>query len=243
MKVSLSFAVAAALLALPLTSKTASAGVTISDGTFDPGDWVLTQFVSGNGGSVTASQQMSGGNPGDYRLLQDAVASGPSAVAGVNVYTATSFNPAVSGSISSINFSIDFECPGGGGNCFGQGQGFGVIVHQNGNDYIDNFVGITSVSPWTTFSLDGLLASDFGLLSSGSINTGTNPDFSLTGTPIEVGFSNDNSTVTSPFEIDAGYDNFSITINTATVAPEPTAATLFGVGLAALGLFRPRRPR
>ena len=56
-----SMAVAALALAGP-----ASADTTFFDGTFNNSDWSQTEFTASNGGASSASQHISGGNPGDF---------------------------------------------------------------------------------------------------------------------------------------------------------------------------------
>ena len=225
----------------------AMAGTIVSDGTFAPSDWSLTSYNAyGNGGTVTATQETSGGNPGDYRLIQEAVNGAPSgstssSVVGVDIYTAASYDPSISGPLTSLDFSIDAECPANGGSCFGQGQGVFAALVQGGNTYVD-FLGVTNAnSSWNTLTADGLTAASFGLLdfsSGGYSNPSVNPDFTAGGAPIAFGFATYNSTGTgdSGYEIDAGYDNFRID-----AVPEPVSLVLLATALTGAAIGRRRR--
>src|SRR6185503_19247797 len=50
--------------------------VTVADGTFADVDWTITSFSSGSGGTSTAAQVATGGNPGAYRNVTDTLNGG-----------------------------------------------------------------------------------------------------------------------------------------------------------------------
>jgi hypothetical protein len=137
--------VTAAALSTPVAAQTAS------DGTFVDANWALTQFTAGNGGSGTAAQMLSGGNPGAFRNVTDALNAAPpgsqTIVLSTSIYSLFTYNPAVSGGIASVNYTEDAACTGG---CFGQGQSTGPALSQGGNLYIlSSSTVITGPSAWT----------------------------------------------------------------------------------------------
>src|SRR5579872_4884771 len=62
------------------------ADVTFFDGTFNDPDWELITFTSGPGGTISASQQLSGGNPGAYRDIVNSVHAGGSPQNRANIW-------------------------------------------------------------------------------------------------------------------------------------------------------------
>jgi hypothetical protein len=156
---------------------------------------------------------------------------------------ATSYNPAISGAIASLNFAIDTECL----TCSGDGQGFGAVIQQNGHTYI-NFLGDTfGPTSWNTSTTNGLVAADFSLIDLSQVSyvdSAIHPDFSHSGGLILFGFltANNSPGGSGGFTKSAGYDNFLVDINTA-ATQLPAALPLFATGLGALGLLGWRRKR
>lgn len=204
------FCVSAALLSW----QTLAAAITVSDSTFANTDWTLTSFSSGNGGTATAAQVLSGGNPGAYRSVTDTLNSGgtPSVVLAASIYSPFTYNPAVSGAIASVDFSEDAACISG---CFGSGQSTGPALLQGGVIYV---LGSSSVitGPGSTFlnhSLSGLTALDFGAVSLTGFTFTDNtvhPNFSAGGAPIQFGFLSSNGTGPGGigYTLTAGVDNW-----------------------------------
>ncbi len=231
-----------AVLALPASAQT------VSDSTFLDANWALTQFTAGNGGSSTAAQSLTGGNPGAFRNVTDALNAAPSGletlVLSTSIYTPFTYNPAVSGAIGSINYSEDAACTAG---CFGQGQSTGPALLQGANRYIlSSSQVITGPSAvWTNHSLNGLTAADFGLVnvtSSATIFDNTqHPNFSAAGAPIQFGFFRANGTFGEGYTLSAGIDNWQVTIIPAIVTQPPVVVvqvpTLAGWAIAGLALF------
>jgi hypothetical protein len=131
--------VAAAALAV-LAAPAARAAV-IGDGTFNDADWSLTSFTN-SGSSSTATQQVSGGNPGSWRRVVDFDANAGGAVTnsiivGANLFTGASYHPGAQGALGPFTLSIDTLCSEASG-CFGEGEGVGFVVLQGGKTYIDS---------------------------------------------------------------------------------------------------------
>jgi hypothetical protein len=247
-------------IAFALLAWHASAGaVTVSDDTFVNGNWSLTQFSSGSGGTVAAAQSATGGNPGAFRITTDTLTGGGvvSAVLGASIYAPFVYTPTVSGGIGSISYSEDAACTSG---CFGSGQSTGPALLQNGKFYILSSSTVIT-GPATTFAshaLSGLTALDFGLVSvvGGAIVDATqHPDFSATASPIQVGYFRANGTGPGGggYTLAAGIDNWQITITSAAAPPVttfapipvtgPAGTALLILALAALGALYARRRR
>lgn len=235
--------------------------VTVSDSTFADVDWTITSFSSGSGGTSSAAQVASGGNPGSFRNVTDQLNGGGvvSVVSGVNIYGPFTYTPSVSGTIGSIDYSEDAACTSG---CFGQGQSTGPALLQNGNYYtLCSSVIITGAG--TTFvnhALAGLTAADFGIVALTSTNTcdpSVHPDFSSAAAPIKVGFFRANGTGPGGggYTLAAGIDNWQITLNAVVVNPQgippiipvPTLGAagmlLLALGIGLLGFACSRRAR
>ena len=215
------------ILALPVAIASPALAQTVSDDTLLDANWALTQAWAGLGGSSTAAQVATGGNPGSYRLVTDVVNAAPpgsqTLVLSTNIYTPFTYNPAVSGSIASLSYSEDAECTHG---CFGQGQATGPAVQQGGKLYILNTQLFTGPgAAWTNHSLSGLTSDDFSIVSvtpTSIFDNAQHPNFSANGAPIQFGFFRANGTRVNAgvYTLSAGIDNWKITI-----APGPSAAT------------------
>ncbi len=205
------------LFVIFLTS-TANA-LTFSDGTFNNEDWTLNVITEGNGGTVTASQQTSGGNTGSYRQTIDVMNPSPSSVRGYHLQKSAVYNPSLQGAIISIDGSRNSKMFVG----FGAGQDTGFALYQGGNYFMYHIVD-SNTSVWTNYSKTGLKAEDFFVFLSPTLH----PDFSTSGGPITFGYMTSNSA--GPYSITNGVDNWSVTLNTAPV-PLPGALILFGTGL------------
>jgi len=218
--------------ALAGASGVASAAITFQDGTFAPGTWAIELFQQGTGGTATATQQLSGGNPGEAFRVQNTVLTASGGTSSIIAFhrfgtnMATRYEPAVSGAIPMLDFSIDFRLISG----FGQGQALYAALKQGQLVYVANAGTTGTPSEWTPRTLTGLTAADFvradGLAGS--------PDFSVSGAPIRFGFATRNSTTTNGYSITVDYDNFSMSV-------VPTPGTLGALGLAAVALIRRRR--
>jgi hypothetical protein len=246
------FCVGGALLAW----QTMAAAVTVSDNTFVNTDWTLTSFSSFNGGTVSAAQVASGGNPGPYRNVIDTLNNGgaPSVVLGVSIYSPFIYTPSVSGAINSVDYSEDAACTSG---CFGSGQSTGPALLQGGVIYV---LGSSSVitGPGAAFanhSLSGLTALDFGgvsLTGSTFVDNTVHPNFSAGGAPIQFGFLRANGTGPGGigYSLGAAIDNWQVTITSAAAPPSgtttiptlgPMEMVLLAFAIGLLGLYYSRR--
>ena len=192
------------------------AAVTFSDGTFSPADWNLHVFEIGTGGSITMTQQPTGGNPGDCCRVYLTVGSHSvySVLAGFYENVNAVYDPGTQGAITSIDYSEDGIMYTG----FGNGQTTGPALIQNGKVYYylnhDSHSGLYANSrTWSRISEVGATEADFVTFCEGfrCINWDDNPDFSENGSPIRFGFYRHDSL--GPYVIDGGIDNWSLTIH------------------------------
>jgi hypothetical protein len=186
--------------------------LTLSDSEFAPSDWTVTVVETlGNGGSGTATQITSGGNPDAYRRVHETVngTGANSLVRLFHAFVAQPYDPGTSGPVASIAMYVDSKhsnppFPGS------SGQAVTAAIHQNGVVYIGGYV-LTPELTWTPKTMLALTEADFVELG----GTGT-PDFSGTAAPFEVGFTTANSGG-GMYSTDVGYDNFRFELTLAPV--------------------------
>lgn len=171
------------------TSGGTGATAVASDDVFDDNNWDAELQVFGNGGTGGASHVRFNGQEGaDYRRVSITAnsAEGSGAATQVAVFSirrGTAYFPSSDGAIVSINYSEDSILLSGGGN----GQYSAPALRQNGKLYTLVPGGGAFATPepsWTPHSVSNLRQNDFRTLASAS----DHPDFSRTGTRIEVGF-------------------------------------------------------
>lgn len=219
--------VAAAML---FVGAAARADVVFSDTEFTSSNWALENVTLGTGGTSSASQ-VTGGNPGFARQLTTNVNASGGVVYALSRYgtsVATRYEPAVSGAITSVDFTIDYRFLSGDtvlGQSIGIGAKQGTVVYYAA-------LGVTGITgAWGTQSSLGLTAASFI-----SPAGGAPIDFSSTGAPIRFGFVVGNSAPSTASVNTAMYDNFSVTIHNV---PAPASAAVLGLG----GLLASRRRR
>jgi hypothetical protein len=237
------------LAAAPLA--TAEAGVfTVSDANFANfgTNYSVNSFASGNGGTQTPAQQLSGGNPGSFLQITNNINAGPvggSSIANIFVIQLGSgYTPSVSGAITTIDFSMNLI------KLFQSQPGLAVnaspAVRQNGRFYLVPGTFITGSAAWTPLSQTGFTANDFkeainDPTGATFFNSGSTPNFA-SGSAIEFGWAYPTGgAVGSPgFTTIAGFDNWVTTVNTIAAVPEPGT---YAVGAFALltGLWQIRR--
>lgn len=239
------FSVILGLLVLVIVSSRATAFV-YTDGTFNNSDWNVTLATSGQGGTATAGQMATGGNPGSYwdvaiTLNATTPDLGTALVGVFSINSTAVYDPSVSGAIASIDYSEDSILLSTLNASIGGGQSAAPALLQNGILYtltLSTGVFATPDTTWTSHQLMGLTAADFF---SGTLN----PDFSVTGAPIEFGFWRAISHPTgNPIQgRTGGIDNWTLTVNSASTVPEPATLSLLSFGLLGVGFAARRRRR
>jgi hypothetical protein len=228
----------AALAASSLVA--AASGAIYYDGTFNPIDWSTSTSVnaSGVGSTATGAQVLTGGNTNEYwRVGHNLVvgSAGNGALFSLHMKASAIYDPSTQGAISTINYSEDSIAFAGPGNV----QGSGLAIIQGGRYYLQRnpilVMPLPTFANWTTQSAPGLVASDLYELipATGTLIPGNNPDFSGTGSPMQLGFWRGNSNNGS-VSTDAGIDNWTVEI-----VPAPGTVGLLAMG----GVMAARRRR
>jgi hypothetical protein len=201
----------------------AHADVTYTDGTFNPSVW---GFEVVGGGSSTPSQVASGGNPGAYRQINQSVPANTGWFYGFSRYgtnTATRYDPATQGAISSVDFSIDGRLISTVG---GQIPGVGMGIKQGSLVYVQTAFANLGNASWGTVASTGLTPADFMC-----VNGSGTVDFSASGGPLRFGFVTINASFSAqPTGGVSEYDNYNVVVHQV---PAPGAIALVGVGMLA----------
>jgi hypothetical protein len=240
-----------AVAAFVLTLATPSQATSFLDTTFNLANYSSTVY-SGTTTPTSNVVQTGSGNPGTAYEVN--FQYGP-AVNGIDVLATAlnntfTYNPTVSGAISTLDVSLDrYAFPVRDGVSTGIGSyTLRVLVLQGGNLYESSqaLFGSDAGGIWHTLSTTGLTASNFGLFNASNLNSidfTNNPNFA--SGPITFGFAMRNGGDNTPIVQSASgilrADNFSININAAAV-PEPAtwAMMIMGFGFVG-GAMRSRR--
>jgi hypothetical protein len=219
-------------------------GAVYFDGVFNNADWSLTVITNPAGAGSTAQgfQVPAGGNPNEYRRIrhQLLVNSGlPNGhVTSLHMNVNAFYNPSTQGAITSIDYSEDSINFISNTIVPGNGQGSGLAIFQGGRFYVQRnpilVMPFTSFSNWGPNAAPGLVAADLWELdNAGNFISTSNPDFSIAGGTMQLGFWRGNSGNGS-YNTDCGIDNWRVEI-----IPAPGF-----VGMAAAGgLLAARRRR
>lgn len=232
-----------AIAALAITSIAGSASaaiVSFFDGIFNNADWTLTQRVNTNGAGSTSQgfQVLTGGNPNEYRRIRhQLIVSTPTGILhSFHIKPTATYTPSSQGAITTIDYSedsINFL------NAPGNGQGTGLAILQNGRYYRQNAPALSmpfsTYSNWNNNIALGLTAASFWEVDINGNILGNMPDFSASGSTMQLGFYRGNSNNGS-INTDCGIDNWNVHINNV---PTPGAAAVLGLG--AIPLLRRRR--
>ncbi|MBL8352359.1 MAG: hypothetical protein JNL87_18845 [Burkholderiaceae bacterium] len=189
-------------------------------------DWSMTVLYADPGSSSSVITRSSGGNPGPYREVT--LTSGDGSIIVAHTTVDSNFDPAVSGAIESLDFSIDI-LPDAGTRA---AQGFGPVVMQDGRIFFWQAEPVTGFyDGWfSSPSYTSLKASDFVQYG----HPGIHPDFGSDGAILSFGFLSlnylGNANVT-------GFDNLALSITTV---PEPGCFELLVAGITLAALTRLR---
>lgn len=190
--------------------------IVFSDSEFASGDWFYEVGAWG-GGAGFSTQELSGGNPGAYRLINLSMTAGTGG-AGLYAFKSTAVHdPSTQGAIASVAFSEDLRMVVGSV----PGMSSGSMLLQNGLRYYRWCWETDSVS-WTNRTAHPTGSHDY--LLDGLQDNGSNPirpDFSANGAPITFGyFRNIQGVAGTNFFMTSGIDNWTTTVVTV---PEPSA--------------------
>jgi len=216
------------------TAQSSFAVVDYGDGDFTLSQWQTTAYYLGNGGTIGLNRVSSGGNPGVYLRVDHLVNRAPggsnsSIVYGLHTLAGATYNPITDGAIDTIDFSILYNNI----DTAASGMAFGMALRQNGNIYgIDPIISGTA-SGWQSVNKTSLQESDFGLKVKQTdtfiTDFNQNPDFSGSGSLIELGLFtwNSNTSTDVPAIEKVGFDNWAVTVNNV---PEPMTLSLLALG-------------
>jgi hypothetical protein len=195
-----------------------------SDSEFNSADWFYEVGAVG-GGAGFSTQELTGGNPGAYRLINLSMTAGEGGV-GLHAFKYSAvYNPSTQGAIASVAFSEDLRMVVGSM----PGMSSGSVLLQNGLRYYRWCWETDSVS-WTNRTASGVGAESYHI--DGLQDDGTNPlhpDFSANGAAITFGyFRNIQGIAGTDFFMTSGVDNWTTTV---VAVPEPSIGGLFLLGL------------
>lgn len=195
--------------------------ITISDGDFNAQDWSTITVDATFGATATATQITTGGNPGSYRAITHTLPTPPdlqlTQLTVAHLYTATLYNPATQGAITTVDFQQDarlLNLPWD--QAFTTTQ---VALRQGGRLFSsERFVRTIATLAWEPSALTALAQEDF-VAADGS---GDHPDFSATGAAIAFGFVRLNSRLAASPPVPPGdlvyahaIDNWTVTVHRA----------------------------
>ena len=230
---------------------TASAGtITFFDGTFNnPPGWTGSQVASTAGitsPSFAFTTVLIGGASNDSANRGDG--SGLHWEQDTHSFTGTASNngmrflnidPAYTftGSFSSLSYSYNLQDAGS------HNVAYSIAILQGGNVYTGPLDTVTpNGTTWSAngvFGMTNLTPSSFFLVNS---DLSLGPALSTFSGTMEFGYLVANSFIgTGSASYQSGIDNWSVTLNNAAAAPEPTSYELFGVGMGGLAVLRRRR--
>jgi hypothetical protein len=211
----------------------ATEGFSINDTVFNDSDWehIVIWDQTPGGGSFSAFQAESGGNPGYYQ--QGNHTYGPGNVRYGHVFVGTgAYDLSVMNPILSVDYSYDFIVFTAA-STGSPAVGTELLVRQDGQYFVGPNTDFFYGDPWKSVSLT-INVDDFRMItSSGYIDE--QPDFSSNGGTIEFGYISANRTGFENNYHDFGIDNFEVSVN---AVPIPAAVWLLSSGLIALLGFR-----
>jgi hypothetical protein len=226
----------AVALGLRLATVAAAGPYVFTDAVFNDPDWSHQFDVAPPASSGSAARFSDGfGNPDSYqRITHNLAGGGGGAITSTHINTTATYDPAVSGAITTLDYSeearvlsTEFSTYGGSsGPALRQGGFVYAVSVGSAVPLRDDPMGALP-SPYKNISFSGLTAANFGRVTGAlSIDFGSNPDFSASGGLIEFGYVRNNSH-TGPVLVTRVHaiDNWSATVNEN---PPPTILSVAG---------------
>jgi hypothetical protein len=193
----------------------------ISDGELLSSSWNVTFAGSGAGGGVSSERLSTGGNPDSMRRVNFSVSAAPSGATQSIVFALHLRNgfvhtPATNGPITSVSMAEDTKLL----IAASFPQQTGPLLRQDGVFYIARGGSTGSLLIWGPRAHGPFAAQDFVALDTSDpfdgVDDSVHPDFSASGSPIEVGFFRALSSGVGGGlkSSDCGLDNLVITVTT-----------------------------
>lgn len=200
----------------------------------------LSARTNGSGGSAEFSYSTIDGNPGGHARLRLQINPSSRIVEAFYAAPGAIFSPQLQGEIQSLSFQFDtrksYPVP------TGNAQAYGPALMQNGFTYQIYYA--DAIETWQTKTNAALTATNFfpyygyGLATN---HSNYHPNFSSSGSAIQLGYYRGNSTVWSGADITGDLDNWNASIDYIAI-PEPATTSLLLIGFGALFVTRRIRP-
>jgi hypothetical protein len=193
--------------------------LTFSDGEFEEANWDIELFNFHSGGTASASQVASGGNPGAYFRVDHMTnaATDPDDNAAIYAFhglTSAAVDPGVEGAVTSVDYSWDVRAIE---SASGSGGFFGPALRQGDRYYVSagNLELVGTDQDWRPVERLGMTEASFGRIQDVlEVDPADDPDFSASGEPIVFGFFSAIAGAMGGSEISLshGYDNWEVVV-------------------------------
>ncbi len=182
----------------------------ISDAQFPDADWTHYLRADSGAGSQSITRQTPPDNPSGYQ--QGIHTWSNDTIRTAHILTAQTYIPSAKGPITGLDCSFTFRMADGSSNL--NTTQAGVLLRQGENTYAYPQIQTFSLgAAWASFSVTGLTAASFGLVTASGIDTSTHPDFTCTGGAIQFGYTAVNTSTKPNNSVTWGTDNLLVTLH------------------------------
>lgn len=224
-----------------------AADVTFFDGDFAASEWTLVErhYLAAD---TEIRRFVIGGNPDVFLSVENTGGHRDSQTHAFYFKDGATYDPAVLGAISQIDYSEDSRFLSNQGFTDSRVQAFSLGIRQTGATYFVPNRGSShltnSTTEWITTPLSYLSAEEFWLVDEvGNVDVNMHPDFSVTGDEIQFGFFRGNSAGGSTsYSIESAIDNWTVSVQT-TAVPEPSSVFALVSACGAVFLRRKKRSK